>query len=76
MLIAPWFMYHMLFWAFAVLRFARQFHMGFVEQNGERSLELAGVAIPSVIGMTLFIIPIALAGKCCLPWWIPTLMRQ
>ena len=46
----------------------RQFHMNFVEQNGEGELRTARWLFPLYLfGMTLFIIPIALAGKMLLP---------
>ncbi|WP_334013202.1 hybrid sensor histidine kinase/response regulator [Alteromonas sp. S167] len=46
----------------------RQFHMNFVEQNGEGELRTARWLFPLyLLGMTLFVIPIALAGKMLLP---------
>ena len=46
----------------------RQFHMNFVELNGEGELRTARWFFPVyLLGMTIFLIPVALAGKMLLP---------
>ncbi|WP_269520605.1 PAS domain-containing hybrid sensor histidine kinase/response regulator [Alteromonas sp. BMJM2] len=46
----------------------RQFHMNFVELNGEGELRTARWFFPIyLLGMTVFLIPLALAGKMLLP---------
>ncbi|WP_420935618.1 PAS domain-containing hybrid sensor histidine kinase/response regulator [Alteromonas sp. A081] len=46
----------------------RQFHMNFVELNGEGELRTARWFFPVyLLGMTIFLIPLALAGKMLLP---------
>ena len=46
----------------------RQFHMNFVELNGEGELRTARWLFPLyLLGMTVFLIPLALAGKVLLP---------
>ncbi|WP_421134222.1 PAS domain-containing hybrid sensor histidine kinase/response regulator [Alteromonas sp. A079] len=46
----------------------RQFHMNFVELNGEGELRTARWLFPMyLLGMTVFLIPLALAGKMLLP---------
>ena len=66
---APWvYVSHVVLGVCSMFVLPRQFHMNFVEQNGEGELRTARWLFPLYLfGMTLFIIPIALAGKMLLP---------
>ncbi|QGX61368.1 sodium:solute symporter family transporter [Alteromonas mediterranea] len=66
---APWvYLSHVALGVCSMFVLPRQFHMNFVEQNGEGELRTARWLFPLYLfGMTLFIIPIALAGKMLLP---------
>jgi len=66
---APWvYLSHVALGVCSMFVLPRQFHMNFVEQNGEGELKTARWLFPLYLfGMTLFIIPIALAGKMLLP---------
>ena len=66
---APWvYISHVALGVCSMFVLPRQFHMNFVEQNGEGELRTARWLFPLyLLGMTLFIIPIALAGKMLLP---------
>ncbi len=65
---APWvYVSHVVLGVCSMFVLPRQFHMNFVEQNGEGELRTARWLFPLYLfGMTLFIIPIALAGKMLL----------
>jgi len=62
---APWiYLTHVLLGACAMLCLPRQFHINFIENNGERELHTARWLFPAyLIAMTLFVLPIALAGQ-------------
>ena len=66
---APWvYVSHVALGVCSMFVLPRQFHMNFVEQNGEGELRTARWLFPLYLfGMTLFLIPIALAGKMLLP---------
>lgn len=66
---APWvYVSHVALGVCSMFVLPRQFHMNFVEQNGESELKTARWLFPLYLfGMTLFLIPIALAGKMLLP---------
>lgn len=66
---APWvYLSHVVLGVCSMFVLPRQFHMNFVEQNGEGELKTARWLFPLYLfGMTLFLIPIALAGKILLP---------
>lgn len=66
---APWvYLSHVLLGICSMFVLPRQFHMNFVEHNGEGELRTARWLFPLyLLGMTLFLIPIALAGKMLLP---------
>ncbi|WP_394220840.1 PAS-domain containing protein [Alteromonas gracilis] len=66
---APWVYFsHVALGVCSMFVLPRQFHMNFVEQNGEGELKTARWLFPLYLfGMTLFLIPIALAGKILLP---------
>ncbi len=66
---APWvYLSHVVLGICSIFVLPRQFHMNFVEQNGEGELRTARWLFPLyLLGMTLFLIPIALAGKMVLP---------
>jgi len=66
---APWvYASHVVLGVCSMFVLPRQFHMNFVEQNGESELRTARWLFPLyLLGMTLFVIPIALAGKMLLP---------
>lgn len=66
---APWvYVSHVLLGVCSMFVLPRQFHMNFVEQNGEGELRTARWLFPLyLLGMTIFILPIALAGKLLLP---------
>ncbi len=65
---APWVYFtHMLLGVCSMFVLPRQFHMNFIEQNGDSELRTARWLFPLyLIGMTLFILPIALAGQLIL----------
>ncbi len=65
---APWVYFtHMLLGVCSMFVLPRQFHMNFIEQNGDSELRKARWLFPLyLIGMTLFILPIALAGQLML----------
>ncbi len=59
---------HILLGICAMFCLPRQFHVNFVENNGEQELRAARWMFPSyLVGMTLFVLPIALAGHVLLP---------
>lgn len=59
---------HVLLGVCSMFVLPRQFHMNFVELNGEGELRTARWFFPVyLLGMTIFIIPLALAGKMLLP---------
>ncbi|MBT0588077.1 PAS domain-containing hybrid sensor histidine kinase/response regulator [Alteromonas oceanisediminis] len=63
---SAWWVYvcHILLGVCAAFCLPRQFHITFVENNGERELRTARWAFPLyLLVMTVFILPIALAGK-------------
>ncbi|MHC6645528.1 PAS domain-containing hybrid sensor histidine kinase/response regulator [Alteromonas sp. HB246098] len=66
---APWvYLSHVALGVCSMFVLPRQFHMNFVEQNGEGELKTARWLFPLYLfGMTIFLIPIALAGKILLP---------
>tara|TARA_Y100000296_G_scaffold973_2_gene995 strand:- start:1254 stop:4613 length:3360 start_codon:yes stop_codon:yes gene_type:complete len=66
---APWvYLSHVALGVCSMFVLPRQFHMNFVEQNGEGELKTARWLFPLyLLGMTIFLIPIALAGKVLLP---------
>ena len=66
---APWvYLSHVALGVCSMFVLPRQFHMNFVEQNGEGELRTARWLFPLYLfGMTIFLIPIALAGKILLP---------
>jgi Na+/proline symporter/signal transduction histidine kinase len=66
---APWvYLSHVALGVCSMFVLPRQFHMNFVEQNGEGELKTARWLFPLyLLGMTIFLIPIALAGKILLP---------
>ncbi|BFT30782.1 PAS domain-containing hybrid sensor histidine kinase/response regulator [Alteromonas sp. D210916BOD_24] len=66
---APWvYLSHIMLGVCSMFVLPRQFHMNFVEQNGEGELRTARWLFPLyLLGMTVFLIPIALAGKMLLP---------
>ena len=66
---APWvYLSHVMLGVCSMFVLPRQFHMNFVEQNGEGELRTARWLFPVyLLGMTVFLIPIALAGKMLLP---------
>lgn len=54
---------HMLLGICAMFCLPRQFHINFIENNGEEELRLARWAFPAyLIAITVFVLPIALAG--------------
>ena len=58
---------HMLLGALSMLCLPRQFHMNFVENNGEQELETARWVLPLYLFlMTIFVLPIGLAGSVLL----------
>ncbi|MCW8091432.1 PAS domain-containing hybrid sensor histidine kinase/response regulator [Alteromonas sp. ASW11-130] len=65
---APWvYLSHMLLGVCSMFVLPRQFHMNFIEQNGDSELRKARWLFPLyLIGMTIFILPIALAGQLLL----------
>ncbi|MCW8107944.1 PAS-domain containing protein [Alteromonas ponticola] len=65
---APWvYICHMLLGVCSMFVLPRQFHMNFIEQNGDSELRKARWLFPAyLIGMTIFILPIALAGQLLL----------
>ena len=59
---------HVLLGVCSMFVLPRQFHMNFVELNGEGELRTARWFFPVyLLGMTVFLIPLALAGKMLLP---------
>ncbi|WP_372622667.1 PAS-domain containing protein, partial [Alteromonas stellipolaris] len=66
---APWvYLSHVLLGVCSMFVLPRQFHMNFVELNGEGELRTARWLFPLyLLGMTVFLIPLALAGKVLLP---------
>lgn len=65
---APWvYLSHVLLGVCSMFVLPRQFHMNFIELNGEGELKTARWLFPLyLVGMTIFLIPIALAGKILL----------
>ncbi|NMH58843.1 PAS domain-containing hybrid sensor histidine kinase/response regulator [Alteromonas ponticola] len=65
---APWvYISHMLLGVCSMFVLPRQFHMNFIEQNGDNELRKARWLFPLyLLGMTVFILPIALAGQLLL----------
>lgn len=58
---------HMILGVCAMFCLPRQFHITFIENNGEQELHMARWGFPLyLLGMTLFILPIALAGHLIL----------
>lgn len=54
---------HMLLGACSLLCLPRQFHINYIENNGEKELHTARLIFPLyLLGMTAFILPIALGG--------------
>jgi len=66
---APWvYLSHVMLGVCSMFVLPRQFHMNFVELNGEGELRTARWLFPLyLLGMTVFLIPLALAGKVLLP---------
>ncbi|MEW9798303.1 PAS domain-containing hybrid sensor histidine kinase/response regulator [Alteromonas sp. CYL-A6] len=66
---APWvYLSHVLLGVCSLFVLPRQFHMNFVELNGEDELRTARWLFPLyLLGMTVFLVPIALAGSMLLP---------
>ena len=66
---APWvYVAHVMLGVCSMFVLPRQFHMNFVELNGEGELTTARWLFPLyLLGMSVFIIPLALAGKLLLP---------
>jgi Na+/proline symporter/signal transduction histidine kinase/CheY-like chemotaxis protein len=66
---APWvYLTHVLLGVCSMFVLPRQFQMNFIEQNGEGELRTARWLFPLyLLGMTVFLLPIALAGKMLLP---------
>lgn len=66
---APWvYVSHIMLGVCSMFVLPRQFHMNFVELNGEGELRTARWLFPLyLLGMTVFLIPLALAGKTLLP---------
>ncbi|RDV24588.1 sensor histidine kinase [Alteromonas aestuariivivens] len=65
---APWvYASHVLLGVCSLFVLPRQFHMNFVELNGESELRTARWLLPLyLLGMTVFVLPIALAGNILL----------
>ena len=65
---APWvYLSHVLLGACSMFVLPRQFHMNFIEGNGETELRTARWLFPLYLfAMTLFVLPIALAGQLLL----------
>ncbi|MBC3764648.1 PAS domain-containing hybrid sensor histidine kinase/response regulator [Neptunicella marina] len=66
---APWvYMSHMLLGMCSMFCLPRQFHINYVENNGEQELKSARWLFPLyLLAINLFVLPIALAGKILLP---------
>ena len=62
---SPWvYMSHILLGICSMFILPRQFHMNFVELNGEGELRTARWLFPAyLVGMSLFVLPIAMAGN-------------